>query len=452
MSRILIADDNNDMCEVLSKSLAKRGYSVATSPDGADALERVKHETFDVVLADLRMPVLDGMGLLKRVKEVSPATIVIMITAYGTVEDAVEAMRHSAFDYVLKPFSTDEIEVKIRKALDHKRIEEERRLLREEDIRKRGGLVCKSEPMQDINAQIDLYAKTRELVMICGKSGTGKELVAREIHRRSERSDGPFVSINCVALDPLVQELEFFGCERGVRDDMPEGRKGKIEAAEGGTIFIDEVCELNRDSQDKLLAFLQSGRLKRVGGTEEMHPDVRVIVSSSNRPEEVILRGDYNLLLIEKFKACNIDLPELRERQADIDDLAEYFVERYSAEFHKHVRLSPEALGILKDHTWPGNVHELENVIARAVIVSRGEQILPSHLPTGIAGPVAGVKADAYRKHGVASQLDAIEREVIRNALEKEGWNQSHAARRLGMKRTTLQYKLKKYGISRQAR
>jgi DNA-binding NtrC family response regulator len=452
MSRILIADDNNDMCEVLSKSLTKRGYSVATSPDGAEALERVKAETFEVVLADLRMPVLDGMGLLKKVKEVSPATIVIMITAYGTVEDAVEAMRHGAFDYVLKPFSTDEIEVKIVKALEHKRLDEERRLLRDEDIRKRGGLVCKSQPMQDVNSQIDLYAKTSELVMICGKSGTGKELVAREIHKRSDRSDGPFTSINCMALDPLVQELEFFGCERGVREDMPEGRKGKIESAEGGTIFIDEVGELNKEAQDKLLSFLQHGRLKRVGGTEEIHPDVRVITSCSSRLDEAVLKGDYNPLLVEKFKTCHIDLPELKERQEDIDDLAEYFVERYSAEFHKHVKLSPEALGILKDYTWPGNVHELENVIARAVIVSRGEQILPSHLPNGIAGAVAGVKADAYRKYGVASQLDAIEKEVIRNALEKEGWNQSHAAGRLGMKRTTLQYKLKKYGISRQAR
>jgi len=449
MSRILIADDNNDMCEVLSKSLRKRGYSVATSPDGADALERVKHETFEVVLADLRMPVLDGMGLLKKIKEVAPATIVIMITAYGTVEDAVEAMRHGAFDYVLKPFSTDEIEVKIRKAIEHKRIEEERRLLREEDIRKRGGLVCRSQAMQDINAQIDLYANTRELVMICGKSGTGKELVAREIHKRSDRSDGPFVSINCMALDPLVQELEFFGCERGVREEMPEGRKGKIESADGGTIFIDEVGELNREAQEKLLSFLQHGRLKRVGGTEEIHPDVRVITSCSNRLDEAAVLGDYNPLLVERFKRCHIELPELRERQEDIDDLAEYFVEKYAAEFHKHVRLSPEALGILKNHTWPGNVHELENVIARAVIVSRGEQILPSHLPSGIAGDVAGVRADAYRKHGVASQLDAIEKEVIRNALEKEGWNQSHAARRLGMKRTTLQYKLKKYEIKR---
>jgi DNA-binding NtrC family response regulator len=452
MSRILIADDNNDMCDVLSKSLMKRGYSVATSPDGAAALERVKAETFEIVLADLRMPVLDGMGLLKKVKEVSPATIVIMITAYGTVEDAVEAMRHGAFDYVLKPFSTDEIEVKIVKALEHKRLDEERRLLREEDIRKRGGLICRSQRMQDVNSQIEVFAKSSDMVMICGKSGTGKELVAREIHKRGDRADGPFVSINCVALDPLVQELEFFGCERGIRDDMPEGRKGKIESAEGGTIFIDEVGELNRDAQDKLMAFLESGHIKRVGGTEEIRPNVRVIASTSIRLDEAALKGDFNPLLVERFKACSIDLPDLKDRDEDIDDLAEYFVERYSAEFHKHVRLSPEALGILKDHTWPGNVHELENVIARAVIVSRGEQILPSHLPAGIAGAVAGVKADAYRKHGVASQLDAIEKEVIRNALEKEGWNQSHAARRLGMKRTTLQYKLKKYGISRSAR
>lgn len=447
MHRILIADDNADICDVLSKSLAKRGFAVETSADGAEALEHLGAESFDVVLADLRMPVLDGMGLLKKVEEVSPSTLVIMITAYGTVEDAVEAMKYGAFDYVLKPFSADEIEVKIRKALDHKMHEDERRRLRREDVERRGGLVCRSRRMQDVMAQIEAYAAISKMVLICGKSGTGKELVAREIHARGERTEKPFVTINCVALDPVVQELELFGCEKGVRDEMPLGRRGKIEEAEGGTVFIDEISELGEGAQKRLFEFLESGRFRCMGGGDEKAADVRIIASCSGTPEVVMAEKNYYKPLCDKLMECSIDLPELRERQDDITDLAEYFVDKYAAEFHKHVRLSPETVGLLKNHSWPGNVHELENVIARAVITCRNDVIFPSHLPAGIAGPMAGVGADAYKKSGVSSQLDAIEKEVIRDALQKEGWNQSHAARRLGIKRTTLQYKLKKYGI-----
>jgi len=450
MHRILIADDNDDMCGILSKSLTKRGFSVETACDGADAVEQVGSEEFDVVLADLRMPVLDGMQLLKKVKEISPSTIVIMITAYGTVEDAVEAMKFGAFDYVLKPFSSDEIEVKIRKALDHKLHEEERRLLRKVEFERMGGLVSKSRSMQEILAQIEAYASSSRLVLICGKSGTGKELVAREIHARSARADKPFMAINCVALDPVVQELDLFGCEKGVRDEMAGGKRGKLETADGGTVFIDEISELAEGAQKKLVEFLETGRFHCMGCKTARAADVRIIASCSERPEDILKKKSFDHTLCGKLMECSIDLPDLRERQDDIEDLAEYFIDKYSAQFHKHVKLSPEALGLLKDYSWPGNVHELENVMARAVITCRNDTILPSHLPANIAGPMAGVDSKAYHKEGVASQMDAIEKEVIRDALEKEDWNQSHAANRLGIKRTTLQYKLKKYGIRRQ--
>jgi DNA-binding NtrC family response regulator len=449
MHRILIADDNEDMRELLSRSLSKKGFEVRTAGDGADAVEILGSEQFDIMLADLRMPNLDGMGLLKEAIRIAPQMLVIMITAYGTVEDAVDAMRQGAFDYVLKPFSSEEIEVKIRKALDHKTHEDERHLLREEVGERLGGLVLNSERMQTVSRQIDSCVQNAHAVFIEGKSGTGKALVAREIHKRSSHADKPFITINCMAIDPVVQELEIFGCERGIRKDVPDGRKGKLELADGGTFYISEVAELGIKAQEKLLLLIGQGTFRRVGGIDDIRSNTRIIVSASEKLEGALLQGDFERPLYDKLKTVNIELPDLCEREDDIGDLAEYFVTRYTTEFHKQVKLSPESIGMLKKHSWPGNVHELENVIARAVIVCKGDVILPSHLPSSIAGGMSAVTPDIYSKKGVAMQLDAIEKELIRDALEKGSWNQSRAAKYLDMKRTTLQYKLKKHGLKK---
>lgn len=449
MHRILIADDNEDMRELLSRALSKKGFEVKTAEDGAHAVEILGSEQFDILLADLRMPNLDGMGLLREASRMAPQMLVIMITAYGTVEDAVDAMRQGAFDYVLKPFSSEEIEVKIRKALDHKMYEDERRLLREEVTERLGGLVLNSERMQAISKQIDSYAENAHPVFIEGKSGTGKSLVAREIHGRSSRGEKPFITINCMAIDPIVQELEIFGCERGIRKDVPDGRKGKLELADGGTLYISEVTELGVKAQERLLVLVSQSTFRRVGGIDDIPSRARIVISASEKLEEALQQGDFDRALYDKLKTMSVELPDLSEREDDIVDLAEHFVERYASEFHKHVKLAPETIGMLKKHRWPGNVHELENVIARAVIVCKGDKILPSHLPSSIAGVMTSIKPDIYSKQGVAMQLDAIEKELIRDALEKEAWNQSRAAKRLDMKRTTLQYKLKKYDLKK---
>ncbi|MFA4874534.1 MAG: sigma-54 dependent transcriptional regulator [bacterium] len=452
MSKILVADDNKEMCEIIRHFLTSKGYGVDIAADGHLAIDKVRRESFDVLLTDLRMPEMDGMEVLRKVREISPSTMVIVITAFGTIENAVEAMRQGAFDYVLKPFSSEEIDLKIKRALERRNLLEERRMTKESAAKKSGSLIYESPAMKVVLRDIEAAAQLSKPVLIVGSSGTGKSLVAREIHNRSGRADKPFVVINCMALDPFVLDLEIFGSEKESAESSEELRLGKIELAEGGTLFFEEINALGAGTQSKLEAFLAESIFQRVRGTEPLKANVRIIASTATDLSEAVHGGSFRIGLQGRLGVSTIALPPLRERADDIPELAAHFLRRYNDELHKQASLSPEAVGFLKTYGWPGNAHELENAMAHAVLAAVEGTITPAHLPPKIVGTDKGVRGLAREKPGVAGKITAIEKEILLEALKDEGWNLTKAAAKLGMKRTTLQYKAKKYGINKRAR
>ena len=444
MADILLVEDNHDLRTVLCRALMKRNYAVETAENGKIALEKMLQKKYPVVVTDLMMPEVDGMGVLAKVRELYPNTKVIMVTAFGTVENAVQAMQQGAFDYILKPFSPDELELKIEKALQLQTMSDE---VPTEHLGY-GSIIGSSAAMQKVYELIDKVSPTNAPVLITGKSGTGKELVAREIHQRSQRSKGPFVAVNCVALASGVLESELFGHEKGSFTGAAARRMGKFEAANGGTLFLDEIGELNDTIQVKLLRFLQEKDFQRVGGNENIKVDVRVIAATNRHLTERIAQGHFREDLYYRLNMVSIQLPALMEREDDIAELASAFVQKYNREIQKNVRLAPEVIALLKRHPWPGNVRELENVIAQAVILTDHDVIEAKHLPRELSGEMHEVSLSSdERKVSISTKLDAIESEVIRKALVEVNWNQTKAALKLGLKRTSLQYKMQKYGL-----
>ena len=453
MSTILIAEDNEDLRTILSKALVKRGYTVEEAEDGEVAVRKLQKNFYNIVITDLQMPNLDGMGVLKAVKEISPVTMTIVVTAFGTVESAVEAMNAGAFDYILKPFSPDEIDIKINKALERQRLGIENSLLKEQVQTRFGTMIGSSDKMKKIYSLVDKVSPTTAPVLITGPSGTGKELVAREVHKRSPRHEGAFVAVNCVALATGILESELFGHEKGAFTGANNRRRGKFEVADGGTLFLDEIGELNEEIQVKLLRFLQEKDFQRVGGNENIKVDVRIVAATNRDLEERIKEGHFREDLYYRLNMFSIQLPLLKDRSEDLYELTNHFLAKYNKELHKNVSISPEVIGLLKNHSWPGNIRELENVIAQAVILAEKDVLEPKHLPAGLAGEMGEVSLDEdasqEKRRGISSQLDAIESEVIRKALEEENWNQTRTAKKLGLKRTSLQYKMQKYGLQK---
>lgn len=448
MSKILIADDSKELRDALSKLLIKQGHQVETAADGITAVEKVEQNFYDLLLTDVRMPKLDGLEVLKKTKSVSPETIVVVITAFGTVNNAVEAMRRGAFDYALKPFSQKEIEIKVKKALDS-------RVVGAEDVKegfaaKFDRIIGNCEDMQEVYRLIKKVAPTAAPVLVMGETGTGKELVARKIHQESERSKGPFVAVNCMALASGVLESELFGHEKGAFTGAMDRHKGKFEIADRGTLFLDEVGELTPGAQVTLLRFLQDKEFQRVGGTKDIRVDVRVIAATNKDLKKSIEKGAFREDLFYRLNMVSIALPPLRDRGEDLYELVDHFVRMYNAELHKSLNASPELIGVLKNYDWPGNVRELENVIAQAAIIAEGDSLDPEHLPLAMRGYIGAFSEEkkTTKKTGVKSQVDAVEREIIRKTLEETDWNKSKAAERMGIHRTTLQYKMKKLGIS----
>lgn len=448
MSRILVADDNEQLCNALQRTLTKSGYQAEVAFDGVEAVDKIEGSFFDLLLTDLKMPKLDGMKVLKKAKEISPATVVIVVTAYGTVENAVEALREGAFDYVLKPFDSDELELKIKRALEQQRLSLENVLLKESVQTRFGPIIGSSSIMKEVYHLIDKVSPTNAPVLILGKSGTGKELAAREIHKRSTRVDGPFIDVNCVALASGILESELFGHEKGAFTGAHARRMGKFEIAGGGTLFLDEIGELSENVQVKLLRFLQEKEFQRVGGNQNIKVNVRILAATNRDLQKEISTGRFREDLYYRLNMFSITMPPLKDRAEDLYELANHFVSKYNYELHKNVRISPEVIGILKNHDWPGNVRELENVIVQSIILAEGDLLEPLHLPAGLAGDVSAIGEGTFeRRTGITSQIDAIESEMIRKALEDTGWNQVKAAERLSLKRTSLQYKMKKYNL-----
>ena len=448
--KILIVEDKQDLREILHKALSKRGYQVDTASDGEAGVSKLTKNFYNLVITDLKMPRLDGIGVLKQVKLLSPETMVIIITAFGTVENAVCAVKQGAFDYILKPFSPDEIELKIKAALEQQRKTSKKHSVKISAQAISRPIIGSSAAMKKVFELIKKVAPTVAPVLITGKSGTGKELAARELHKLSDRASGPFVAINCVALASGVLESELFGHEKGAFTGADKLHRGKFEIANGGTLFLDEIGELNENIQIKLLRFLQEKNFQRVGSNENIQVNVRIIAATNRDLKKRINEGKFREDLFYRLNMFAVALPSLQEHISDLNELAEHFLAKHNQELNKNVRISPEVIALLKNHSWPGNIRELENVIAQAIILADDETITAKHLPAGLAGEFSELSIEDIaepKKTSIGSQLDAIESEVIRKALEETKWNQTKTAKKLGLKRTSLQYKMHKYGL-----
>jgi len=453
--RILVVDDEENMVHFLTKFLRAEGFEVEGAGTGEAALERLRTAPFELVLTDLKLPDADGIEILKAARELHAETVVVLITAYGTIESAIEAMRAGAYDYVTKPFRASEILQVVNKALERVRLRREVSQLRKAVEQRFGlaNLVGKSAKMQEVYTQIEKVAGARGAVLIQGESGTGKELVAKALHFNSPRKAGPFVVIDCGAIPEALQESELFGHEKGAFTGAIATKKGLFEEAHGGTLFLDEVAELAPGLQAKLLRALQDGEIRRVGGTKTLHIDSRVIAATNRDLSAEVREGAFREDLFFRLNVFPIFLPPLRERREDIPLLVDYFLDRIAQDGGKPLkRLSPEALRAMMVYPWPGNVRELEHAIERAMIQSEEETITARDLPAEILAPgdeltVTLADSAVSYKETMARVVRDVEVRLIRRALEQSVNNRTEAARILGISRRALVYKLKEYNL-----
>jgi two-component system, NtrC family, response regulator HydG len=450
---ILVVDDEPGQRAMLRAVFTAEGYQVAEAEDGASALAHVEAGFYDLILMDVRMAQLDGMAALKAIKARSPGIAIILMTAYGTVRDAVEAMKAGAYDYLTKPLDIDELKLIVARGLRHAALEEENARLRalvgqDVDV---SAIIGTSEPMRRVFEAIALVAPTEATVLIQGESGTGKELVAQAIHANSPRRAGPLITVSCAALPETLLESELFGHERGAFTGATERRIGRFELAHGGSIFLDEIGELTPTAQTKLLRVLQSQEFERVGGTKTLKVDVRVIAATNRDLEAAVCEGQFREDLLYRLRVFPLTIPPLRERRDDIPLMAEHFLKRYVERHRRRIRgLTPRALNLLMRHDWPGNVRELEHALERAVMLARGEHITPEELPPTIRA-IGGDPTDTTPQEPplpVGLSLKDVERELIRRTLDLTGGNRTKAAEILGISRATLHNKLREYGLS----
>jgi DNA-binding NtrC family response regulator len=447
---LLVVDDEPGMRRMLSRALTSLGHRVVTAATGGEAIAVLEDDSIDLVVSDIVMEPVDGLTLLGQMRERYPALPVIMITAYGTVESAVEAMKQGADDYVTKPFSTDELSLVISRALERVRLLDERAYLREEISRQYDfqGIVGDSEEMRRIFEVAASVSTTSAGVLITGESGTGKELLARSIHFSSQRKNNPFIVLNCGAMAEGVLESELFGHEKGAFTGAHRQRKGRFELAHTGTLFIDEVGELSPGSQIRLLRVLQEREFERVGGDETIRVDVRIIAATNKDLREEVAAGRFREDLYYRLNVVEIPIPPLRRRVEDIEPLALYFLKRYSRETGKRIEsITPLAREIMRRYDWPGNVRELENAVERGVVLARTDTITPAELPIGISGERKSVLDITAEPKTLPEMIEEIERQIIVGTLEQFNGSQTRTAEQLGVARTTLRYKLEKYGL-----
>jgi two-component system NtrC family response regulator len=448
--KILVIDDDESLRRVLEYNLAQEGYAVLTASSGEQGLDLLRKEGADLVVTDVRMPGMDGLQVLEGVRKVDPNVQVIILTAFGTIEMAVEAMKAGAFHYISKPFNRDELKLTIKKALQLKELERENVALREE-LKVRTGLdaiIAESPPMSQVLELVVRVAPTDTTVLILGESGTGKELIARAIHGSSPRAHGPFVTVNCAAIPETLLESELFGHVRGAFTGAIRDRVGKFEAAEGGTIFLDEIGEMRPDLQVKILRVLEERMLERVGDNRLIHVDVRVLAATNKDLSKAIQAGEFREDLYYRLNVVPLQIPPLRERREDIRPLAQHFLKQLGAS--PRLTIAPEAFRALESYDWPGNVRELENALERAMIFHRGDVITLDDLPEAVRTRKAKESAPlpvSLPEAGLS--LEEVEKELILRALQKHGWNQSQAARYLGITRHTLLYRIEKHKIAR---
>jgi two-component system response regulator AtoC len=446
--RVLLVDDEANIRRTLSVVLHQEGYEVDAVADGREALKRLPSEIYDFVITDLRMPGVDGMAVLEEVKRVHPETLVVMMSAYGSTDLAIEAVKRGAVDYIAKPFASDDLVLLLRKATERERLRRENARLRRQVAQERGegNLVSSSPAMQEVIRTIEKVAGHKSTVLITGESGTGKEMVATAIHRMSLRRDAPFVTVNCGAIPANLIESELFGYIKGAFTDAGRNKKGLFEEADGGTLFLDEIGELPPMLQVKLLRALQDGEIRRLGDVRTIPVDVRVIAATARNLEEEVRGGGFREDLFYRLNVIRIEVPALRERPEDIEPLAEHFREMHTARLGRRVStISPEAMATLVEASWPGNVRELENAIERAVVLAEGGEIDAGVLP--LMGAQAG-EVEGAQTLSIKRATARIESELIRQALARTGGNRTRAARLLEISHRALLYKLKRYGIT----
>jgi len=451
--KILVVDDEENLRHMMKIILSREGYHVSEAEDGEKALSLLRGEPFDLILCDIRMPRMDGMTFLKTLSPKNYRPLVVMMSAYGTIETAVSAMKLGAYDYVSKPFQPDEILLTIQKAFEHQSLREENEFLKR---RLKEGmtslLVGESEKMRRLRSLIERIARYDSTVLITGESGTGKELVAREIHSRSRRHEKAFVPINCAALPENLLESELFGFRKGAFTDAKTDKKGLLEEAEGGTLFLDEIGDLPLSIQVKLLRFLQDGKIRRIGETTERTVDVRIVAATNQDLEEAVRERRFREDLFFRLNVIHLHVPPLRDRKADIPLLVKHFLREFS---HKHekpvVKMDPAVMEALMAHRWRGNVRELENVVERMLLLSEGDVIrlsdLPEEILKGEGGTMEGMLTETMTLREARRRL---EKAMIEKMLAERGGEKREVAKVLGITLRALQYKIKEYGIGKE--
>jgi two-component system response regulator PilR (NtrC family) len=462
--RILIVDDEPSMREMLRIVLRRDGYDVIVAANGTQAIDLLQRERVDFLLSDIRMPDLSGVEVLRAAKEANRDVVAVMMTAFASTDTAVEAMRLGAVDYFTKPFNMDELRLKVRQHLEALRLKQENVLLKRQlnTSHEFCNIIGRSDAMLDLFKMIETIAKTTSTVLITGESGTGKDLVARAVHYNSLRRERPFVALNCGGLPETLLESELFGHMRGAFTGADTNKKGLVEVAERGTIFLDEIGEMNQTMQVKLLRVLQDRRFRRLGGTEEVQADIRVIAATNQELEKLVAEGRFREDLYYRINVIQVHLPPLRDRREDVPLLAEHFLAKYAKAADKTVHgISHEAQELLCAYAWPGNVRELENVIERAVALEQTPLVLPESLPTNVktlgGGSGRGVAVAAGNASGglpdikEGFDLEALGEEFYRHyialALERAGGVQTKAAEMLGMSFRSFRYYAKKFNL-----
>ncbi len=467
-ARVLIADDEDGLRWVLERGLRQAGYEVTAVRDGDEALRAFSDAPFDLVFLDIRMPGTDGLTVLAKLRALAGDAHVIVMTAHGTMETAIQAMQRGAYDYLAKPFDLDEVLLLAERALAAGRLTQEVARLKTglQEVWEFGALIGRHPRMQEVYKTIGRIAASDVTVLLRGESGTGKELVARAIHHYSRRAGRPFVAVSSAAIPGTLLESELFGHERGAFTDAKERKLGKLELAHGGTLFLDEIGDMPPELQTKLLRALQERTIERVGGHESLRIDVRVLAATNRDLETMMREGRFREDLFYRLNVVTVTLPPLRERRRDVPLLVEHLLAKYATELGER-GVAPEALDRLVGHDWPGNVRELENVVQRAMVMATSGVILPEHLPIGPVSAAASVAIDAtleeiierkllecvrgLREHASANLYDLmvglVEKPLLRAVLRETGGNQVRAAQILGINRNTLRKKLTEHGI-----
>lgn len=445
---ILVVDDEPLMRKFLEETLRRRDKSVDLAKDGAEAIEKIKKKNYDLVFSDLKLPKADGIEVLRNVKEKDKSTAVIMMTAYGTVETAVEAMKLGAMDYLLKPFSPEQAEMMLDRIEEINNLIAENRYLREEVNREYDfkEIIGNNTVMQDTFDMIKKVAPTKATVLIQGESGTGKELIARAIHFNSDRINKPFVKLNCAALPEGLLESELFGHEKGSFTGAHTKRQGRFELADGGTLFLDEISEIAPALQAKLLRVLQEREFERVGGTKSLKVDVRIIATTNRNLNKAIADGEFREDLYYRLNVVPIALPPLRERKDDIPLLVEHFLKKYIEENNMEpFAIDPKTIDLMKNYSWPGNVREFENIMERMVVMNFGKVVKPSHIASWINADYAETASPAATGTATGCTLEEMEKNLILNTLAECDGNRTKAADVLQISIRTLRNKLNVY-------